>query len=483
MPRRPPALLVLASILAAATVGCRGNRAPRLRGDAGAPDLVGQRVFQPSPGLVRAVPPHSIQPTAVGPYQLGTELRDILAMLDPRVELFDIDNAAKYSLVRAEGDRVLVGVGSSGRVSFISVLEPEIAKTAGGFGVGASVDELIERLGPRVELASRTSDPRLLELERLPGAHILIEDGRAAAIVVGRGGPGAPPAPPPPDAVSGTDAPISSGKAVADTPGSGAVTDPPAGDPAAPSPDHSSEKASPCAHAAEVIVRAELPPAAPLESRGRASAGCFTGTSPELVVQSERGLVLYGGEPARLRKLSSIDLASLVFAGPLDIDGDLRHELVAVTEKRTGDSVTVRAHVLRVEGGRLTVVREENVYRVTAATTVGWFGAKLSNVDLVLWADARPGAIEVRGLYVDSVDGRKRHVVPLVPRTIPVPRKKPEGSGSAAPPGSTRPVPPTESGPGAGTSPGSDAESPSGAEPGSSSPAPDPKSANTDRSD
>jgi hypothetical protein len=227
------------------------------------------------------------------------------------------------------------------------------------------------------------------------------------------------------------------------------------------------------------MARAELPPAAPLESRGRASAGCFTGTSPELVVQSERGLVLYGGEPTRLRKLSSIDLASLVFAGPLDIDGDLRHELVAVTEKRTGDSVTVRAHVLRVEGGKLTMIGDEDVYRVTA-TTVGWFGAKLSNVDLVLWADARPGAVEVRGLYVDRVGGRQRHVVPLVPRTIPVrPRKKPEGSGPAVEPGSTRSIP--GGGSSAGAVPG--AKSHSGAEPGSSSLAPDPKSADTERPD
>ena len=400
--------------------GCKEERAAPERGDGGA--SLGQRVFLPSPGLVRAVPPHGIQAGGVGPYQLGAELRDILAMLPhgPRIELLEIEDIAKYSLVRAEGDRVIIGVGASGRVLYIAVLEPEIAVTAGGLGVGASVDELRERLGPEVPPGPGARDPDILELERLPNARVIVRDGRAVAIVVGPGGAPAATAPTEPDALSG-----------------GAAAVPAAAEP--PPRPARPERQAPCARAAEILAAAPLAAAAPEDRRRQVAFGCFTGTSPEAVVpQGDEELVLYGGEPSRLRRITSIDVPGLVFAGAIDVDGDMRHELLAVSQKRTGEVLSVRAAVLRVESGRLVSVADEEVYRVTRGA-IAWVGARLEDVAFLLRGEPGGGGVEVRGFYLDGLSGTGRHVVPLDPRTISVrPRRRSaEPAGGAGGAGAT----------------------------------------------
>jgi hypothetical protein len=383
---------------------------------------LGQRVFQPSPGVVRAVPPHNIQATGVGPYALGGELRDILAMLPhgPRVELLEIEGVVGYSVVRAEENRLLIGVGSSGRVSFISVLQPDIAKTDGGLGVGASVDDLLAQLGPATR-SPGALDPRILELDGLPNARIVVDRGRATAIVVGPGGAGsAPPVPP-----AAGEPPPDAGAAAADPPRA------------------ADDSTSTCARAAELLHDAPLAAATPTERTQEPIFGCFTGASPEVALIGRDEIAVYGGEPDKLRRIMGESLNGLVFAGAVDVDGDGRHEIVATSERRTGDALAVRVHVLRGEGGRLQAVVNDEVYRITSGTAA-WVGAKLKDVDFLVRADPRQGGLEVRGLYLHRVGGAVQTVAPLSPRIIAVRgRKRPPVVPAPATPAPATPAAPS----------------------------------------
>ena len=426
----PGARVLAALVLAAlAVTSCRehhsGTRRAGPMRDAG--DPLGQRVFRPTPGVVRAVPPHNIQATGVGPYALGAELRDVLAMLPhgPRVELLEIEGLVDYSLVRAEEGRLVVGVGAGGRVTFITVLDPEIAKTDGGLGVGTSVDKLVAGLGPVRDPDNGVRDPRLLGLEHLPNARVVIDDGRAAAIVVGgpaaartgdgRDGPGT-------DALSGGDqgpAQVNKVRAVvaAMDAGPGADDDP---------------GASVCVGAAEALAGAEVAETAKVDpDSARIHYGCFTGASPEAVVEGKNTLVLVAGEPGHLKRVVSLAMPGLVFAGAVDVDGDGRQEVVAVMERRSRELLVERVEVLRGEGGRLVPVGADDVYRMTSSAAA-WVGAKLRDVDFAVEAEVRGGGLEVGGLYLNEVGGAVKNAVPLLPQTVAVKGRR-HAQGTSAP--------------------------------------------------
>ncbi|HUS67809.1 MAG TPA: hypothetical protein VMZ28_24910 [Kofleriaceae bacterium] len=398
------------ALLLIVLVGCQEAGPATSEAD---PSKLKQRVFEPSPGLVRAVPPHGIQATGVGPYTLGSELREILAMLPhgPRVELLEIEDVVGYSVVRAEGDRLLIGVGSSGRVSFVSVLQPDIAKTESGLEVGASVDDLTAKVGPETPPAG-VRDPRIVELDRLPNARVVVDQGRVAAIVIGPGGAGAPAAP----------------TADAPKPDAGVAAEPP----------HDEPDAGTCARAAELLAQAPLGAAAPTTRVQAPFFGCFTGGSPEVALVGKDEIAIYGGEPDRLRRVGGESLAGLLFAGAVDLDGDGRQEIVAASERRTGDALSIRLHVLRGEAGRLQTVVSDEVYRMTS-DTAAWVGAKLKDVDFLLRADPRHGGLEVRGLYVHRVGGAVQTVAPLSPRKVAVRGRKRPATTTPATPAATDP--------------------------------------------
>lgn len=422
---------LLGALLAAlALASCRdhhpGSRRTGPARDAG--DPLGQRVFRPTPGVVRAVPPHNIQPTGVGPYALGAELRDVLAMLPhgPRVELLEIEGLVDYSLVRAEEGRLVIGVGASGRVSFITVLDPEIAKTDGGLGVGTGVDQLVAALGPVREPKNSVRDPRLLAFEHLPNAQVVVEDGRAVAIVVG--GPAVAhasdkDAAADADALSGGDhQPVQSSKLVR------AVAVGTDAGPAEADPPRSPE----CEGAADALAGAPVAQTARVDpDSAHIFYGCFTGTSPEAVVEGKSGLVLVAGEPAHLRRVVSISMPGLVYAGAVDVDGDGRQEVVAVMERRNREVLVTRVEVLRGEGDRLVMAGSDDVYRMTSSAAA-WVGAKLGDVDFAIEAEVHGGGLEVGGLYLDEVGGAVKNAVPLLPKTVAVKGRR-RAQGTAAP--------------------------------------------------
>ena len=426
MPRARKVLSVLAAVAALSSCGDEHAQAPSKE------DRPGERVFETPARVVRAVPPHRIQASAIGPYQLGDELKTVLNTLPhgPRVELLQIEHLASYRLVRVSQDTMLVGIGQAGRVSFIAVLDPEIAKTESGLGVGSAIDKLQAALGPELP-ASGARDPHLVALERLRGGRVLVEKDRVAAIVIGLDTPGAGDLAAA-DALSGGGPP-------------GALPSPADRGPAPPAGD----TACTAARAREALAGDSIADIARIDGDDATILyGCFTGSAPEAVVVGGDQLVLVSGEPGRLRRAAAYPVPGLVFASAVNAENDGRDEIVVVSEKRADDALAVEVQAVRGEAGRLIQSGSDDVYRVTAGAASS-VGAKLKDVSLFVEATAGPEALEVTGFYVHEDGGHVRTIAPLVSKTVVVrPRRRGEGgSSSAAGAGgrSARPSPPERS--------------------------------------
>jgi hypothetical protein len=392
--RSPWIALLLA--LAACRDGSPPNEQPARRP---AEETPRERVFTPSPAEVRSVGPYSITAGGVGLYALGTELRTVLAMLPAAkapVDQLEIDGVLNYKVVPPDDERILVGFDSGGRAAFIAVVAPDIAKVEGGFGVGTPVEEIRAGLGPEVQDRA-VRDPHLLILGKLPNARVVVDGERVIAIVVT---PEARRSEPPQAAQSG--APV-------------------------------------CERAAEILA-GSLPEPHGADDEARASYGCFTGSAPEIAIVEGGEVVIYGGEPGRLRRMTAVDAPGLVFAGGLDIDRDGKKEIVSVAERRTADSLAARIVVWRGEGGgRLTPVADKEVYRLTS-DSARWVGARLRDVSFLIEVHpASTSSVEVGGLYVQRGDEQVHTVAPLVPETMAVrvrrPPATPVGGGSSPPAG------------------------------------------------
>jgi hypothetical protein len=423
--RLPRSLLALSLLGLAAAPGCRDESAP---GPSDSESL-GQRVFQPPASVVRAVPPHRIGADGIGPYKLGAELKDILNTLPhgPRVELLQIERLVGYRLVRVEQDDILVGIGPGARVAFVAALDAEIAKTENGFGVGSEIDTLREALGPeRPVFGAR--DARLVELARVPGARLVVDDGKVIAIVVLAGG--APAAERDiADALSGGAStghtPVRAGRPA---PRSNATSEP---DPA--------DGGCSAATATEALAGQPVIDVARAEaaSSPRVHYGCYTGTAAEAVVESGDDLILIMGEPDKLRRAAALPLPGLVFAGAVDVDRDGRHEIVAVTEKRTSEEIAIGVEVLRAENGRLVRAAGEEVYRLTSGAAASVGAKQLKDVDLLIEADPGDEELQIAGFYLHRAGGKVHTVSPLQPRSVVLDLRK-RGSTAGTSGGSGR---------------------------------------------
>ncbi len=381
-----------------ALVACRDGSPPNEQpARRPAEDTPRERVFTPSPAEVRSVGPYAITDGGVGLYALGAEMRTVLAMLPAAkapVNQLEIDGVLKFKVVPPDGERILVGFDSSGRAGFVAVVAPDIAMIEGGYGVGSSIDEVIKGLGPAV-LDRSVRDPHVSILAKLPNARLVSEGDKVTAIVVT------------PDARTSELEPLS---------------------------DQAS--GSPCDRAG-VILAGSLPEPHSDDDAARASYGCFTGAAPEIALAEKDEVVVYGGEPGRLRRITSVAAPGLLFAGALDIDRDGRKEIVSAAERRSGDSLAARIVVWRGEGGgRLTAVADKELYRMTS-DSARWVGARLKDVSYLI--EVRPAgtsSIEVGGLYLERGDDRVHTVAPLVTEVMAVrPRRLAPSSGGA--PGGT----------------------------------------------
>lgn len=344
------------------------------------------RVIEPPVGVVRPLPPHLISAAGVGPYRLGDRFADVLQQLPsgPRVALFEIPNVLHRSLIRAEeGDSVRIGGEPNGTVTFVAVLDPQVAKTEAGVHVGSTRAELA-KAGPLLEEPGRARDPDLVVLSNPRGARALFDRAkdRIAAIVVTADAPGV-------------------------TPG--------ANEPGCERPKPTDD----------------------------AFGACIIGSGPGERVQIDGGEIAIRsaetdkplGPPLRVS-------GNIVFAAPLRVEG--RDELVIVTRSDEPQNRTWSLVAYRFEGTKLVKTADGPLYSLSA-TNARWIGVDLAEIDMYLELAAGADSIEVGGLLTTQADlpdaqSPWRDVVVISPVSVPRRHEKPtkptapstEGSGSAA---------------------------------------------------
>lgn len=146
-----------------------------------------RRLIEPPPSrAVRALPPHAIRAEGVGPYKLGATVAMLLDELPsgPRITQFTLPGVIRRDILRAEDDAILIGAEPQGRATFISVVQPDVARTESGVQVGSTRAELERALGQPVVDPERALDPRVVIPSGLRNARVVIEENRVAAIVL-----------------------------------------------------------------------------------------------------------------------------------------------------------------------------------------------------------------------------------------------------------------------------------------------------------
>ncbi len=354
----------------------------------------GRRVFRPPPSdPVRAVPPHNIHRTGVGPYELSASLQTTLALLPngPRVELFEAEGLFDYRLMRSDGDALLLGVGRRGGVAFISVLDPDIARTENGIGVGAGVQELIGALGALRAPKNTGRDPRIITFTALPDTRFIVEKGRVAAAVIM-----------PPSEGEGEVAPKSP---------------PEAGVPGA-SLCKAGDLEERRADFIELVKQAKF-------AEGEDGAIAVQFACP---ASDRGGALLHRGDavawavadPAsgELRVIASARIPGLSFVTTLDTGG-ARPEIYAVSKRRSLQLREVVVTRLALAGGRLTPNWNQVAFSL-GARTASWIGARMQTADFLVEMTGHHGAVSVGGIYLERSSGALRHVVPVTRVELPV---------------------------------------------------------------
>jgi len=333
----------------------------------------------PSPTTVRALPPHEVRASGVGPYQLGDKLRSVLSRLPhgPRVELLQVEGLADYSLVRADDNKVVIGVENPGGVTFVTVLDSEIAHTDKEVGVGTSEKELRGKYSAELTQRNFAGDRRLFRAASLPGVRFFLAADRVAAMVVAQ--------PPRPDVG---------------------------------------------AQACPTLEGEELGRIARIGAAPTIRRGCLGSTAPIAVVAKGERVAVVGGDGERPRRLAFATIRGLVFAAPIDVEGDGSDEILAVIKEQSRGKLTMTIEVFKVEGTKLSSLAKERVYTVENRAVI-WAGARPESIELLLEAEARGGVVTVSGLLVEKGFMRLKEVFPLRPATMIV---RPQGQGAGPPP-------------------------------------------------
>ena len=342
-----------------------------------------RRVIEPPVGVVRALPPHAIQATSVGPYKLGAKLSDLLEELPsgPRMVLFEVPGLLHRSLIRAEDkDAVLIGGDPQGTATFVAVVGAEVARTESGIHVGSTRAEVARALGPEVVELDRARDPRLLIPSGLRNARLVLDGDRVSAIAI-------------------LDPSLA---AVSVTPRD------PAADAACPRPAPS-DKAS-----------------------DKAFGACLTGAG-ELVEYTDSEITIRAPESEKTFKVP----ATIVFAAPLRAT-DGKDELVVIIRTDESQLRSWSLLAFRFENGKITkTIDPSPLYQVSSANA-RWIGAEVHDVDLYLELSGRGDAIEVGGLLTTRPGpdgGPTRDVVAISPVLVAHRRgKSAPPEGSAEPP-------------------------------------------------
>lgn len=333
-----------------------------------------RRVIEPPVGVVRALPPHPIRATSVGPYKLGERLSELLEQLPsgPRMVLFEVPGLLHRSLIRAEDDAVLIGGEPQGTANFVAVVGSEVARTESNIHVGSTRDELVTALGPLVEEVDRAHDPRLVIPRAMKNARIILDDDRISAFAI-------------------------------------------LADDALPSPTAGKNECP-------------RPPAT-----DRAFGACLSGTG-ELVtlVDNEISIRLPDAE----RAMAAFKVPNAVFAAPLRT-GDGRDELLIVTRTDDTQLRSWSLVAFRFDNGKIVRSVDPTPLYAVSAANARWIGAEVREIDLYLELANREDTIEVGGLLTTRPNaGPTRDVVVI--STVSVPRRRGKApatdAGAAEPP-------------------------------------------------
>ncbi len=369
---------------------------------------VRRRVFRPPPkGEVRAIPPHNIHSKGVGPYELGASFQTTLALLPhgPRVELYKAKGLFDYRLMRAEADALVIGVGRRGGVAFVSVLDPDIAKTESGVGVGAGVSELVGALGEIQPPTSGGRDARIISFAALPNARFIVNSEKVVAALI------LPP-------TEKTDESSKGGKG-----GEGSKKAP------------SVAEAKPVCLASELQVRrAEIVATARLRESDvdEMLFVCMLSNDGEAVVTAgEQVVIVSKALSGGLRRVGATNIPGLDFVAVLDMDRE-RPQLFSISQRRTRDLREVLVAHYPLNNGKLSVGWTGTAYSLRAEEA-SWIGSNWRSAEFLIELGAGNGGVVVGGIYMQGQGGVLRHVVPVTPITLPVeypdsPMKKPSSS-------------------------------------------------------
>ncbi len=358
-----------------------------------------RRVFRPPPkGEVRAVPPHNIHEKGVGPYELGTSFQSTLSHLPhgPRVELYKAEGLFDYRLMRADDDALVIGVGRSGKVAFVSVLDPDIAKTESGVGVGAGLKELTIALGEEQEEQSGSRDERILRFSALANARFILEEGKVVAALV------TPPDTPPPmiESSKGDDTPLSKGNGKNQGCRSEKLKD----------------------RRSDILKVAKVKNSSVDQMLFTCIVSDFgeavlrTGTTIKVVAETASG---------GLKLAGTTSVPGLSFVAVLET-GEARPELFSVTQHHSVLAREVRVNRYFFGNGKISKTWSSPAF-ILQAREASWIGADLNSADFLVELKGGNGVVIVGGIYVQKQKGALRHVVPVDSISLPVERqaKKP----------------------------------------------------------
>ena len=331
-----------------------------------------RRVIEPPPRGVRALPPYAIRADGVGPYKLGATVATLLDQLPsgPRITQFSLPGVIQRDILRAEDDAILIGAEPQGKATFVSVVRPDIARTAGtndktpapeaGVHVGSTRAELEKALGPPIEDPDRAQDPRIYIPTKLPNARVVLDGDKIIAFVVAS-------EPERPREATSVESPCTR----------------PAGDP---------DKHT---FGACISANGEV---------GRYEADKLT-------------LLMRDGE----KVITWVPVPGLVFAAALRNPSDGRDDLVAITKTDETWSLTT----FRLHDGKLLRMGEPALLYTLTAASARWIGADVHDLDLYLELTSRAESIEVGGLLSTRSGDKLRDIVVISPVSAPRKRAKP----------------------------------------------------------
>jgi len=290
--------------------------------------------------------------------------------------------------MRSDGDALLLGVGRHGGVAFISVLDPDIARTESGIGVGAGVQELIGALGALRAPANQGRDRRIITFTALPDTRFIVASGKVVAAVV--------------------------------MPADEEVV-------AAPAQEETSCKAPALASRKEEFLALLKGPRFSKEWSAPLSAqfACVTGDAGGALLRrgDSIGWAVADATTGELRVQASVKVPGLSFATILET-GETHPEIYSVSERRSDVLREVVVTRYALVGGRL-VNKWSRVAYSLGAKTASWIGATLKTADFLIEISGRDGAVELGGFYLERSHGAPRLVVPVDRVELPIGREPP----------------------------------------------------------